>query len=98
MAKTGSRPQKKEKVFHPDSRKASQLNRMQLRKAKVAEAASKRTKKQSVQGAHPFCTDSGFYDVTDVSQLIYLDFSIMLYPQKARSPSKSCMLLFVMCG
>ncbi|OJA19917.1 hypothetical protein AZE42_03765 [Rhizopogon vesiculosus] len=40
---------KKEKVFHPDSRKAGQLNRMQLRKAKVAEAASKRTKKQSAQ-------------------------------------------------
>ncbi|KAJ8590779.1 hypothetical protein M405DRAFT_789847 [Rhizopogon salebrosus TDB-379] len=40
---------KKEKVFHPDSRKASQLNRMQLRKAKVAEAASKRTKRQSAQ-------------------------------------------------
>jgi hypothetical protein len=53
MAKTGSRPPKKEKVFHPDSRKASQLSRMQLRKAKVAEAASKRTKKQSIQGAHP---------------------------------------------
>ncbi|KIK38296.1 hypothetical protein CY34DRAFT_809512 [Suillus luteus UH-Slu-Lm8-n1] len=40
---------KKEKVFHPDSRKAGQLNRVQLRKAKLADAASKRTKKHSAQ-------------------------------------------------
>ncbi|KAG0705565.1 hypothetical protein DFH29DRAFT_799906 [Suillus ampliporus] len=46
--KSTSRP-KKEKVFHPDSRKASQLSRVQLRKAKLAEATSKRTKKQSAQ-------------------------------------------------
>ncbi|KAG1797550.1 hypothetical protein EV424DRAFT_1333372 [Suillus variegatus] len=43
-----SRP-KKEKVFHPDSRKAGQLSRVQLRKAKLADAASKRTKKHSAQ-------------------------------------------------
>lgn len=43
-----SRP-KKEKIFHPDSRKAGQLNRVQLRKAKLADAASKRTKKHSAQ-------------------------------------------------
>lgn len=43
-----SRP-KKEKVFHPDSRKAGQLSRVQLRKGKLADAASKRTKKYSAQ-------------------------------------------------
>ncbi|KAG1728059.1 uncharacterized protein EDB91DRAFT_868273 [Suillus paluster] len=48
VPKSTSRP-KKEKFFHPDSRKASQLSRVQLRKAKLAEAASKRTKKQSAQ-------------------------------------------------
>jgi hypothetical protein len=48
--KSTSRP-KKEKVFHPDSRKAGQLNRVQLRKVKLADAASKRTKKHSAQGA-----------------------------------------------
>jgi hypothetical protein len=48
--KSTSRP-KKEKVFHPDSRKAGQLSRVQLRKAKLADAASKRTKKHSAQGA-----------------------------------------------
>ncbi|KAG1907539.1 uncharacterized protein F5891DRAFT_204817 [Suillus fuscotomentosus] len=46
--KSTSRP-KKEKVFHPDSRKAGQLSRVQLRKAKLADAASKRTKKHSAQ-------------------------------------------------
>ncbi|KAG2068748.1 hypothetical protein BDR04DRAFT_742814 [Suillus decipiens] len=46
--KSTSRP-KKEKVFHPDSRKAGQLSRVQLRKAKLADAASKRTQKHSAQ-------------------------------------------------
>jgi len=51
MSPSNVKKLKKEKVFHPDSRKAGQLNRLQLRKAKLAEAASKRTKKQSAQGA-----------------------------------------------
>ncbi|KAH0836332.1 hypothetical protein J3R83DRAFT_7884 [Lanmaoa asiatica] len=40
---------KKEKIFHPDSRKAAQLARIHLRKSKLAEATAKRSKKQAVQ-------------------------------------------------
>jgi translation machinery-associated protein 16 len=43
---------KKEKVFHPESRKAGQLARTQLRKEKLANAASKRARKHSSQGLH----------------------------------------------
>ncbi|KAH7914813.1 hypothetical protein BJ138DRAFT_1110188 [Hygrophoropsis aurantiaca] len=46
--KTDPKP-KKEKVFHPDSRKASQMGRTHLRKGKMAEAATKRVKKQAAQ-------------------------------------------------
>jgi len=41
--------QKKEKIFHPESRKADQLARTQLRKSKLTEASSKRHKKFSSQ-------------------------------------------------
>ncbi|CEL61846.1 hypothetical protein RSOLAG1IB_04596 [Rhizoctonia solani AG-1 IB] len=41
--KPGKRPAK-EKVFHPQSRKAGQLERSQLRKSKLADASSKRGK------------------------------------------------------
>jgi Translation machinery-associated protein 16 len=41
---------KKEKIFHPESRKASQLARKQLRKSKLAEQASKRAKLHSAKG------------------------------------------------
>ncbi|KAH7335307.1 hypothetical protein B0J17DRAFT_630381 [Rhizoctonia solani] len=41
--KPGKKPAK-EKVFHPQSRKAGQLERSQLRKAKLADASSKRGK------------------------------------------------------
>ncbi|KAI0322811.1 hypothetical protein OF83DRAFT_1048457 [Amylostereum chailletii] len=49
--KTGvkEKKEKKEKVFHPDSRKAGQLARTQLRKGKLAGQASKRSKKHSSQ-------------------------------------------------
>ncbi|KIJ65137.1 hypothetical protein HYDPIDRAFT_111031 [Hydnomerulius pinastri MD-312] len=40
---------KKEKIFHPDSRKAAQLGRTQIRKNKLAESASKRIKKHAAQ-------------------------------------------------
>jgi len=43
----GKSKEKKEKVFHPQSRKAGQLERAQLRKAKLASQASKRSKKES---------------------------------------------------
>ncbi|KAI0352376.1 hypothetical protein OH77DRAFT_1506074 [Trametes cingulata] len=40
---------KKEKVFHPQSRKAGQLVRTQLRKSKLVELAKERSKKQGTQ-------------------------------------------------
>ncbi|KAI0272771.1 hypothetical protein BC834DRAFT_949284 [Gloeopeniophorella convolvens] len=40
---------KKEKIFHPDSRKAGQLARKQLRKSKLAGQASKRAKLHSAK-------------------------------------------------
>ncbi|VDB87972.1 unnamed protein product [Peniophora sp. CBMAI 1063] len=40
-------PSKKEKIFHPNSRKADQLNRKQTRKAKLESQASNRVKKNS---------------------------------------------------
>ncbi|KAJ7733209.1 hypothetical protein DFH07DRAFT_928851 [Mycena maculata] len=46
-AKKGGQPAKKEKVFHPDSRKAGQLARNALRKGKLGNLRTKRTKKAS---------------------------------------------------
>ena len=42
--------EKKEKIFHPNSRKAGQLTRTQLRKNKLADQASKRSKKHASKG------------------------------------------------
>ncbi|KAF8556412.1 hypothetical protein OG21DRAFT_631643 [Imleria badia] len=44
-----SKSTKKEKIFHPDSRKAAQLARTHLRKSKLAEATVKRSKKHATQ-------------------------------------------------
>jgi len=44
---TSKPKQKKEKIFHPESRKAGQLARTQLRKSKLTEASSKRHRKFS---------------------------------------------------
>lgn len=41
----------KEKIFHPNSRKAGQLERASLRKNKLASASSKRSKVQIEKGA-----------------------------------------------
>ncbi|KAJ7449643.1 hypothetical protein FB451DRAFT_1287542 [Mycena latifolia] len=43
----GGKPAKKEKVFHPDSRKAGQLARNALRKGKLGNLRTNRTKKAS---------------------------------------------------
>ena len=43
---------KKEKVFHPNSRKAAQVERSQLRKAKMEAAAEKRVKRASGSSKH----------------------------------------------
>lgn len=48
--KKGGKP-RKEKLFHPLSRKADQLVRAQHRKSKLQELAKERTKKQEVEGA-----------------------------------------------
>lgn len=57
MAPTKTPPKgaKKEKIFHPESRKAGQLARKQLRKSKLAGQASKRTKLHSTKGKSKFC-------------------------------------------
>ncbi|KAH9975653.1 hypothetical protein BJV74DRAFT_177985 [Russula compacta] len=47
--KKPSKGAKKEKIFHPESRKAEQLARKQLRKSKLAGQASKRTKLHSTK-------------------------------------------------
>ncbi|GJJ11274.1 hypothetical protein Clacol_005506 [Clathrus columnatus] len=39
----------KEKIFHPQSRKAGQLERVQLRKAKLVSAAQKKVKRESAK-------------------------------------------------
>jgi len=44
---------KREKIFHPESRKAGQLARKQLRKSKLAGQASKRANLHSVKGKSP---------------------------------------------
>jgi translation machinery-associated protein 16 len=49
VAKAKAKQEKKEKLFHPQSRKASQLERTQLRKTKLATAASKKVKKESAK-------------------------------------------------
>ncbi|KAI9440738.1 hypothetical protein H4582DRAFT_2074525 [Lactarius indigo] len=48
--KQSSKFAKKEKVFHPESRKAEQLARKQLRKTKLAGHATKRAKLHSAKG------------------------------------------------
>ena len=47
---------KKEKVFHPQSRKAGQLVRTQLRKSKLVEQTRDRHKKLGSQGTAFFAT------------------------------------------
>lgn len=44
--------QKKEKIFHPQSRKAAQINRANVRKDKLTGAASKRSKKRIYQSMY----------------------------------------------
>ncbi|KAF8216418.1 hypothetical protein K438DRAFT_1925583 [Mycena galopus ATCC 62051] len=46
-AQKGGKPAKKEKVFHPDSRKAGQLARKALRKGKLGNLRTKRSQKAS---------------------------------------------------
>jgi len=53
-ASSGSKKHKKEKLFHPQSRKAGQLVRTHIRKSKLEDLARKRSHKQSSQSARDF--------------------------------------------
>ncbi|KAJ8490233.1 hypothetical protein ONZ51_g2447 [Trametes cubensis] len=63
MAPSGK---KKEKVFHPNSRKAGQLVRTQLRKSKLVELAKERSKKQGTQEEGVLSLEELHYIVKDV--------------------------------
>lgn len=63
--KKGGKPPKKEKLFHPQSRKADQLVRAQHRKSKLQDLAKTRSKKQEVQCEQ--CTGFECADFTHVS-------------------------------
>lgn len=49
-AKATASKTKKEKVFHPASRKAEQLARKALRKGKLGDLSSKRSQKHDARG------------------------------------------------
>ena len=53
--KPSTKSQKKEKIFHPQSRKADQLVRARLRKGKLADLAKARSEKHGKQGAPVLC-------------------------------------------
>jgi translation machinery-associated protein 16 len=60
--------EKKEKLFHPSSRKAGQLARNALRKGKLGNLASKRTHKQNSLGMRCisiYLSDERFIDFLD---------------------------------
>jgi hypothetical protein len=73
------KPQK-EKIFHPESRKAGQLARTQLRKSKLTEASSKRHKKFSSQSMSEYIFASF---LTNIQQLTFMVFSTMQCHLKA---------------
>jgi translation machinery-associated protein 16 len=60
VKKAAKGKQKAEKIFHPESRKAGQMEREALRKAKLANKLVKRGKKQMVQGERRYLQS---YDV-----------------------------------
>ena len=66
--------QKKEKIFHPESRKAGQLARTQLRKNKLTEASSKRHKKFSSKSMFQHLSN---LSIADIQKLMYMVFSTM---------------------
>ena len=61
----------KDKLHHPDSRKASQLVRRHLRKSKLGSAASKRRKNGYSQGTHTHHAKSCFTDPTSCTVDVY---------------------------
>ena len=67
---------KKEKIFHPSSRKAGQLTRQAHRKSRLQNLASKRSQKHNSLGVL-------IYKIVDIililDQSTYMDFSITQY-------------------
>jgi hypothetical protein len=88
---------KREKLFHPESRKAGQLARKQLRKSKLAGQASNRAKLHSSKGKlsepisfiqfPPLMHGFDFFDSPSsfFLQPIFTDFSSTLYPRNSAS-------------
>jgi len=79
---------KKEKVFHPESRKAGQLARKQLRKFKLAGQASNRSKLHSSKGKlrHLFSFPPAYRRLLfpfAITQPTFTDFSSTLYRRSA---------------
>ena len=66
-ASSGSKKQK-EKLFHPQSRKANQLVRTHIRKSKLEDLARKRSHKQSSQSGRDFFFWDGVPDFNVVFQ------------------------------
>jgi hypothetical protein len=58
VKKAAKGKQKAEKIFHPESRKAGQMEREALRKAKLANKLVKRGKKQMIQGEEHYLRSS----------------------------------------
>jgi translation machinery-associated protein 16 len=54
VKKSAKGKQKVEKIFHPESRKAGQMEREALRKTKLANKLVKRGKKQMIQGERDY--------------------------------------------
>lgn len=68
---------KKEKVFHPSSRKAGQLARKALRTDKLKSLASKRREKNGVEGVYPL-QYIGIYVVNSATANVYAYFYHMM--------------------
>ena len=76
---------KKDKIFHPSSRKAGQLATTALRRAKLGNLASKRTQKQNSLSRSPLSDDPHLI-LTIVSQHLPL---FLLCPPRRRNPLSS---------
>jgi hypothetical protein len=79
---------KREKVFHPESRKAGQLGRKQLRESKLDGQASKRAKLHSIKGKYnvlQFLANIKSFPPPPLPLLqpTSMDFSSTLFPRSA---------------
>ena len=84
-ASSNPKKQKKEKLFHPQSRKAGQLVRSHIRKSKLENLARKRSHRQASQGAGVFLllggsVGIGVADLTVVFLVDILGFFYLALP------------------